>query len=79
VEILRCLLDAGAAIDALDADGSSALMKAALWGHASVVTELLTRGADPTLTDTGRWTALSIAVQQGHREVIPLLLGRPAS
>ncbi len=54
-------------------------MKAALWGHAAVVTELLSRGADPALSDSGRWTALTIAVQQGHREVIPLLLRKPAN
>jgi ankyrin repeat protein len=52
---VRALLDAGAAIDAPDEHGLTALRIATRWGHAPVAALLRDRGADPTgVTDEDR-------------------------
>eukprot|EP01048_Picozoa_sp_COSAG05_P028915 COSAG05_NODE_9230_length_638_cov_0.543599_1_plen_96_part_00 len=67
-----------------DSGGSTALMEAALRGHAECVRLLLEAGADATLRATGGgWegkTALELAEQKGykkgHAEVAALLRNR---
>ena len=53
---------------------SSALHKAAYYGHRDVVHVLLDRGADANSTDVRRGTPLHGAASKGHREVVVLLL-----
>ena len=54
-------------------------MYAARWGHPSLVTLLLERGADRGIKCTGAYyigkTALDIARDKGHAEVVALLEG----
>lgn len=73
------LLDAGAAIDARDTEGRTALMAAAFMDHDDVVRLLLDRGADLRATDSARATALHLALANGsksekHASTVNLLL-----
>ena len=71
---VRRLLAAGAASDALDVSGWSALGLAALWGHADVLAALLAAGASPTLAAPGGMLPILGAVMNGHLEAVRLLL-----
>jgi ankyrin repeat protein len=73
VEIVRLLLDAGAQIDARDADGLTALHKAAWRGHAEVVALLIQRKADVNARDNDQFTPLTKARSGGHEAVAALL------
>lgn len=57
-EPIRLLLDAGAAINAQNSHGSTALMRAAFRADTAQVRLLLLRGADPTLRNNSGRTAL---------------------
>ena len=77
---LRLLLDgagAAAAINARTDDGRTALFIAAMEGHADCVRALLAAGADAS-PDCQGYSALSIAEQQGHEEIVSLLREPPA-
>lgn len=56
------------------AHGHTALHRAALYGHESVLAVLLQAGADPALPDSTGFTPLHLAAQQGHAGVVRLLL-----
>jgi hypothetical protein len=78
VEVVRCLLDHGAAINLRDDDSQcTALYIACFEGRLPVVRLLVERGADPTLARADGWTPLIIASIQGHLEVVRSLLGHP--
>lgn len=73
LDLVERLLDRGAAVDAQQAGGFTALHRAAGQGHAAVVERLLRAGADPSLeSDLGR-TARELAEQRGHVAVMALL------
>ncbi|XP_054643652.1 ankyrin repeat domain-containing protein 50 [Dunckerocampus dactyliophorus] len=55
-------------------DGQTLLATAALEGSANVVQFLLTRGADPLISDYQGQTALTLAARQGHISVLHVLL-----
>jgi uncharacterized protein len=83
VGVVRWLLDRGAAFDALDAYGCSALFTASCHGHhgvaAALVALLLERGADPTIATTSRMTPLMIASHYGRPETVRCLLAHPSA
>jgi uncharacterized protein len=80
VEVVRCLLDKGAAMNEGEGDGQTALYKACSEGHLPVVRLLVERGADPSIVDNVKaWTPLIIASIQGHVEVVRSLLGHPGA
>ena len=61
-------VDGGVAIDLLDSDGWTALMRACLWGHLDVVKALLSRGArTDAQADVGGGTALMFACLHGPK------------
>jgi ankyrin repeat protein len=70
------LLAAGAAVDTA-APGAewTALMEAALLGHASIVEVLLAAGAD--VNADYEWTALLQAAGRAHPAAVELLLAHP--
>jgi len=68
------LLALGLPIDAVDAQGATALLRAAGCGHASLVASLIARGANPAHAAATGANALSAAVSARHVGVIDKLL-----
>ena len=68
-------------MDAANARGLTALMRAALGGHTECVRLLVAGGADCTLKATGGrwsgWTALGIADKNGHGDSMAAILRQP--
>jgi ankyrin repeat protein len=68
VKVVSYLLEAGAQIDDRDARGRTALMIAAEGGRSEIVSLLLARGADPSLTDKAGKRAADLTVLSSLRE-----------
>jgi ankyrin repeat protein len=75
---VRRLLDLGFAIDAADAQGCTALLRAAGGGHRECVELLLDRGADPRIAALTGATPLSAAVSMRHAAIVDRLLAAGA-
>lgn len=73
-DAVRRLLDLGLPIDATDAQGCTALLRAAGGGHAALVELLLARGADPCIAARTGATPLSAAVSTRHLDIVERLL-----
>lgn len=71
---LRRYLDAGVPATLTNAAGDSLVMLAAYNGHASVVADLLARGADPEAANDRDQTPLAGAVFKGYTDVVKVLL-----
>ena len=78
-DAVRRLLDLGFAIDTVDAQGCTALLRAAGGGHRAATELLLARGADPQLAAHTGATPLSAAVSMRHVEIVERLLDAGAS
>ena len=77
-DAVRRLIDLGFEVDAVDAQGCTALLRACGGGHRAVVELLLARGADPQhVAHTGA-TPLSAAVSMRHGELVERLLAAGA-
>jgi uncharacterized protein len=77
VQVVRWLLDHGAAVNERCQKGCTALYLASWESPAAVVGLLMERGGDPTVaTEKGR-TPLLRAAPRGRLEVVRLLLGHP--
>ncbi len=63
-EAVEALLDAGAEIDQVSADGTTPIFIAALNGHFDMVLALLDRGADPNLANHANGTPLFATINQ---------------
>jgi ankyrin repeat protein len=79
IDKIRSLIAGGAALNARDKKGWTALMHAAFRGNIGAVRALLSGKADPNLAEAsfGR-TALILATTQGHADVVQALLGSGA-
>ena len=73
-EAVRRLLELGLPIDAVDAQGCTALLRAAGGGHRAAVDLRLARGADSALAAHSGATALSAAVSMRHLDIVERLL-----
>ena len=73
------LIAAGAALEARDKDGKTALMLAAEYNRTSIVRALLTAGADKEATDNEGNTALMLAAQRGETCSMQALLDAGAN
>jgi ankyrin repeat protein len=78
-EIATVLLDSGAAIEAADDKGDTALTTAAQHGHATLAGMLLDRGAAIEAADDKGATALIAAAHHGHAALVEMLLDRGAA
>ena len=72
-QVAEILIESGADVNAVDADGKTALMGAALLNQGDVAQVLLARGADAHVRDNRGKTALGYAKQQGAISMIALL------
>lgn len=72
-EAVANLLGLGLELDATDARGCTALLRACGGGHLELVRELLARGADPALAADSGATCLSVAVTARHDGVVRAL------
>jgi ankyrin repeat protein len=78
-DAVRRLLDLGFEVDTVDAQGCSALLRAAGGGHRATVDLLLARGADPQRAAHTGATPLSAAVSMRQGEIVDRLLGAGAA
>ncbi len=74
VDAVERLVDMGLPINAVDAQGCTALLRAAGIGHVPVVRWLLGKGADPGVSARTGATALTAAVSMQRIEVVEALL-----
>ncbi|ETP25617.1 serine/threonine protein kinase [Phytophthora nicotianae CJ01A1] len=74
--VVQLLADHGADINAQDGRGKTSLMLAASNGDLKTVKQLLTLGADSSLVDNFKHTALDYAKTHGHRQVQELLVSK---
>ena len=72
VDILSCLIENGADINACEGDRCTPLMMASAGGHVNAVTVLTDLGADVTLKSKDGKTALHHAVHDGYRVSVSL-------
>lgn len=70
------LLALGLPLDARDAQGCTALLRACGGGHLALAADLLDRGADPDLAAHTGATALSAAISARREAVVRMLLER---
>jgi uncharacterized protein len=73
-DAVRRLLALGFPIDAVDAQGCTALLRAAGGGHLAAVELLLARGADARLAASSGATPLSAAVSMRQTDVVATLI-----
>jgi hypothetical protein len=72
--IASLLCDAGADVNATNADGFTPLHLAAQEGHADVARTLLAHNANVNAQEKQGWTPLHFAAQEGHSDVAALLI-----
>jgi hypothetical protein len=65
--------EGGAAVDARDAQGRTALLRAVVAGRVDHVKLLLQRGADPTVADASGRTPLALALAEGREDIADAL------
>jgi ankyrin repeat protein len=73
-DAVRRLIDLGLPVDATDAQGCTALLRAAGGGHVAAVDLLLARAADPQHAANSGATPLSAAVSMRHAGIVAALL-----
>ena len=78
IESAEVLLNAGADVNTMAADGNSALTLAAMSGHGRLAEYLLEHGADPNASGAG-YTALHAAVLRSDVDVLKALVTRGAN
>lgn len=80
LEVIKWLIQRGAAVDAIYGDDWTPLFHAAYYGHLEVVEWLIEHGAATAVDQKGRdgWTLLTAAAFDGHLEVVKFLVERGA-
>ena len=72
-DVVAHLLDAGASVNAVDANGMAALHHAVLSRDAHAVRAILDAGADATIVDARGNTAAALAASVGAADVVVAL------
>jgi ankyrin repeat protein len=78
VEAIQLLIEKGAAVNAKDGAGETALMSACAGGNARAVQLLIERGADVKVTSKRNETALGFAATSGVQASVEMLLAKGA-
>lgn len=73
---LKNIVANGINVNAQDATGTTALMRAALAGHTEICKILLDHGANPDLVNNYGSTAASSAAHNNHQDIVRLLQSR---
>jgi ankyrin repeat protein len=74
-KIVELLLERGADVNVLSQDrGNSPLMEAAVRGDDLSVRRFLEAGANPNLVSKSGQTALMLAIGEGHKEIVRVLI-----
>jgi len=73
VEVVRKLMQGGAGVNAVSRKGNSPLHNAAWEGMTEVVQVLLRGGADTKLRNGSSCTALDLATERHHEDILKLL------
>jgi ankyrin repeat protein len=74
LKVVQALIRAGAEVDCTqDRSDETPLMVASSLGHLQITQELLHAGADRSLKNKNGQTALDLAREHGHLEVVDLL------
>lgn len=73
IEMVEALIKHGAEIDAIDAEGNTALHYSAMRGNAAVVKALIDDGADVNARDVEGRTVLQVAEHNNHTDVQRLI------
>lgn len=74
IETVNLLLESGADVNRVQADGATALQWAAYHGNADMVALLLEAGADPSIANRNGSTPMWLAASRGDSDVIEILL-----
>lgn len=72
--IMKKLIAAGATIDAVTFDGTTALMLATVKNHIEIIQMFIAEGIDINIAQNNGMTALHLAVRDGHSEVLKVLI-----
>ena len=77
-DIAVILIEAGVDLNAQNADGNTALLRAACEGRTELASVLLRVGANRDLQNHDGYPALVLAKRRGNREIVDLLLAAGA-
>ena len=75
---IKCLIEAGADVNAKGDSGETALMYASIFGRKETVEVLIDAGADVNTKNKAEWTALMVATVFGHKEAVEILIEKGA-
>lgn len=82
VEVVNCLIEAGADVNMGDKEGSTALISAVRFGRKECMEALIAAGADPNATPKNAfgigWTALKYAIWDVHPDSVSRLIAAGA-
>jgi ankyrin repeat protein len=78
LELVKSLVDRGAAVDSVDGDGVPAIVAAAVSGQTNIVELLLDRGANPNAKAPSGKTALGVACGDCRLDMIKALVAAGA-
>lgn len=79
IDTATMLLNQKADPNGVPANGDTALVCAAYFGHTAIVKILLDRKANPDIKNKVGGTALACAAEQGHTDIVEILLNAKAS
>ena len=77
-EICELLLNAGADVNIINKNNTTALMFAAQNGYEQICEIFLKREAKVNIVNENRWTALMVAAENGYKEIVKQLIAKKA-
>ncbi len=77
-DVMKLLLERGAAVDATNKHGRTALHGAASWGDVNAVSLLIEHGAGVNVADVKNRTPLDLVAERDRRKIVDLLVSKGA-